>query len=79
MLMSGDSGNRLAVDTDHARQRTQRLEGALEEGFPARSVVAVHGEVEGERRQRLRVVAEIGAVRDGQAARQQRAGDQQHG
>ena len=56
----------------------QYLERALAERRGAVEVVAVHLEIEAERRHGLRVEADVGAARGEEAACEERAGDQQH-
>ena len=79
MLMSGASGRREAVDTAMTPgSAAQGLERAFAERDRASLVVAVHLQVERQRRDRRRVEAEIGPLGRQQAAAEQRARHEQH-
>ena len=79
MLMSGESGSRVAVDDARPRRaaRGASANARSRNALRALVVVAIHLQVERQRRQRPRVVAKIGGVGGragrGRAARRRRA------
>ena len=79
MLMSGASGSRDAVETAVTPGSARERRNARSRNAAARAaVVAVHLQVERQRRHRRRIEAEIRRPRREQAAAEQRAGDEQH-